>query len=336
MNENQHPHMQNFGAVAPTASRGAVAAPKAIMRASASKPHHKWWLLALGLALAVLAGLGLVSRANAMIPTGQPASPASPKAPYSPNAPNSCAVPGFTFPTPYMVGTNPFSVAVGDFNRDGIQDLAATNSNSDNVSVLLGNSSGGFGAAANFAAGAAPYGVAVSDFNGDGIQDLVTANNVSNDATVLLGTGTGSFGSATSFVVGFASPIFVAAEDLNRDGKPDLAVGGFSNTRILLNSCTFPCASPNFSGAGTLGSGAVSIAAADLDRDGILDLASVNNDSFVYVRLGNGSGGFGSLSSFAVGTTAQSVSVADLNRDGNADLSVANYGSDNVSVLLGN
>ena len=31
-----------------------------------------------------------------------------------------------------------------------------------------------------------------------------------------------------------------------------------------------------------------------------------------------------------------SVAVGDFNRDGNPDLAVANYGSNNVSILLGN
>src|SRR5215469_1565652 len=37
----------------------------------------------------------------------------------------------------YAAGTNPFSVAVGDFNRDGFPDLVVANRGSSNVSVLL-------------------------------------------------------------------------------------------------------------------------------------------------------------------------------------------------------
>src|SRR5260370_37461284 len=52
----------------------------------------------------------------------------------------------------FDAGQNPYSVAVGDFNRDGVQDLAVANHNSSNVSVLLGNGDGSFQAAQNFAA----------------------------------------------------------------------------------------------------------------------------------------------------------------------------------------
>src|SRR5260370_2049516 len=72
------------------------------------------------------------------------------------------------FPT----GVNPFSVAVGDFNGDGIKDLAVANTSSDNVSVLLGNGDGTFQLARNFAVGSHPSSVPVGDFNGDGRPGL--------------------------------------------------------------------------------------------------------------------------------------------------------------------
>jgi hypothetical protein len=52
--------------------------------------------------------------------------------------------------------------------------------------------------------------------------------------------------------------------------------------------------------------------------------------------LGNGSGGFGPLVNFAAGDAPYSVAVGDFNGDGRPDLAMANFASDNVSVLLGN
>src|SRR5205809_202242 len=72
----------------------------------------------------------------------------------------------------YGAGTSPFSIAVGDFNRDGIKDLVTANYISNNVSVLLGTGTGTFGAATNFPVGTQPTSVAVGDFNVDGIEDL--------------------------------------------------------------------------------------------------------------------------------------------------------------------
>ena len=70
----------------------------------------------------------------------------------------------------WPVGAVPYSVAVGDFNGDGILDIVASNFTSNDVTILLGNGSGGFSAATGgpFAVGTGPYSVAVGDFNRDG------------------------------------------------------------------------------------------------------------------------------------------------------------------------
>ena len=138
----------------------------------------------------------------------------------------------------FPVGSFPRSVAVGDFNGDGKQDLAAANNGSNNVSILLGDGAGNFSAATTFGAGSNPWSVAVGDFNGDGKQDLAVANWGSSNVSIFLGDGTGSFSAATNFAVG-GGPFSVAVGDFNGDGKQDLAVANSQsdNVSILLRSC---------------------------------------------------------------------------------------------------
>src|SRR5713101_5902772 len=103
----------------------------------------------------------------------------------------------------YEVGSGPFPVAVGDFNGDGIKDLAVANVSSNNVSVLWGNGDGSFQAPRNFAAGSVPVSVAVGDFNGDGHLDLAVSNNTAaGTVAVLLGNGDGSFQAPRIFAAG--------------------------------------------------------------------------------------------------------------------------------------
>jgi hypothetical protein len=86
----------------------------------------------------------------------------------------------------FDAGDDPFSVAVGDFNGDGILDVAVANGNSDTVSVLLGNGDGSFQAPDIYAAGSGPSSVAVGDLNGDVAPDLAVANFESNGVSILL------------------------------------------------------------------------------------------------------------------------------------------------------
>jgi hypothetical protein len=83
-------------------------------------------------------------------------------------------------------GSSPWSVGVGDFNADGLLDIAAANQDSHTVSVLLNAGDGRFGATTESpTVGSDPLSLAVGDFNGDGHADIVTANLSDNDVSVL-------------------------------------------------------------------------------------------------------------------------------------------------------
>jgi hypothetical protein len=140
----------------------------------------------------------------------------------------------------YAAGSAPYSVAVGDFNGDGIPDLAVANVGSDNVSVLLGHGDGTFGPAVNYGVGISPRSVAVGDFNGDGVPDLAVVYR--GGVRVLLGNGDGTFQTTpTSYVAG-SVPASVAVGDFNGDGLPDFAVANSSSNdvSILLNDSIWP------------------------------------------------------------------------------------------------
>ena len=80
-------------------------------------------------------------------------------------------------------------VRAGDFNGDGIVDLATANQARDTVSVMLGFGDGAFSAPQSYAVGTSPYAIAVADFDGDLIDDIASADYNDGAVTVLLGLG---------------------------------------------------------------------------------------------------------------------------------------------------
>ena len=193
------------------------------------------------------------------------------------------------------------AIAVADLNGDGHPDVVVIGDNAPGlVSVLLGNGDGTFQEQVNYSMGGdEPGGVAIADVNGDGHPDLIVASECQdgdcNDGivTVLLGNGDGTFQSPVIYSSGGIGAGSVTIADVNGDGHSDLvatdsASGGSGEIGVLLGNGdgTFQPAVSFPSG----GLGPVSVAAADLNRDGKPDLVVVNESSTSVGVLLNNSG----------------------------------------------
>ena len=229
-----------------------------------------------------------------------------------------------------QVFDNCTAVAVGDFNKDGILDVAWVSST---LYVSLGDGKGGFQAPISSSVEYPPgFQMVTGDFNGDGKLDVVGVNSVGN-VGVFLGNGDGTFSQKwQDFGEGLGS--FIGVADFNQDGILDLYVSGhgLGNQwfKIFLGNGdgTFSLFQTYYINGFAIFAGLPAIG--DFNRDGKLDLAvPESSGSSDQLYLGNGDGTFNPSTVFS--GAQQYLAAADMNHDGKLDLI-----TDSGCILLGN
>ncbi|MFN0138364.1 MAG: LamG-like jellyroll fold domain-containing protein [Phycisphaerae bacterium] len=154
---------------------------------------------------------------------------------FGPTAPASAQC-GMLFATPTASLASGYELASGDFNSDGIVDLATTTVNT-NVEIRFGNGDGTFRFGEHAAALGDCHFLRARDFNRDGYPDLVVTHYNQGRISLSLGNGDGTFQPPAYFTVG-NRPSSVTADYLNGDGLLDLVVThtGESYVSVLMGT----------------------------------------------------------------------------------------------------
>jgi hypothetical protein len=244
-------------------------------------------------------------------------------------------------------------LAVQDLNGDGRPEIVTGNNGDNTVSIFQNLSTVGniaFAARVDFPAGNGASSVAIGDLDGDGQPDLAVANINDGTISVLRNTGIGGNISTNSFATkvdfpALATPFPIAIGDLDGDGKLDLVVGGNENSQAIsvyrntstVGSITTNSFAPHvdFAAPGWVNS----LALADLDGDGKIDIAVVSQLSSVFSIFKNVStpGSFTSTSlagrvDYPTGWNPNGVVIGDLNGDGRPDVVFANSYDNNIFI----
>jgi hypothetical protein len=247
----------------------------------------------------------------------------------------------FSNQTTYFTGFNSgsSSVAIGDFNNDSQLDIVVTNELQYNVGIFLGGPYKVFKLQLTLITGngSLPLAFAIGDFNNDMHMDIAIANSGTNNVGIFLGYGNDSFTNQTIHFTG-SSPRSLAVGDFNNDTRLDIVVANSNdnNVGILLGYGNGLFTNQTTYSTG-ISSQPYSVAVGDFDSDTLLDIIVANyraNDVVVLLGYGNGTFADPKMFSIGYGTSPFVVVGGDFNNDKKLDFAVANYGTDNLKILL--
>ncbi|WP_181418485.1 FG-GAP-like repeat-containing protein, partial [Phyllobacterium leguminum] len=243
--------------------------------------------------------------------------------------------------TTLPAGKGPSSATAGDFNADGIEDIAVA-SGDQTISVYLGTSDGKFQLPPiSWATNGNPYPIEAGDFDNNGTLDLAVGNG--SNLTVFKNPGTGHFnGQVDTPASDFQS---LVPGDFDNDGNLDVAVVHDKNLQVYLGNGQngFSPASGGTTAPGNAPGTYYRSAAGDFNKDGNLDLVVPDGqrNGNVWVLLGDGQGNFQpNPANFPVQSKdryAASTAVADFDGDGNLDFAAGvfdKYPYQSSSILV--
>lgn len=234
-------------------------------------------------------------------------------------------------------GAGPRDVCFGDFDGNGIGDVATADGRGDTVSILLGSPSGALAPPVAVSVGAGPSAIECGEISGDASSDFVVALEGASTVVFARSNGDGSF--TLSDPVGVASgPVDLALIDVNGDGffdAPTVGAAGAVTALTLMQSGGFVSAGEQPTAPFVASPGGLAVGNFSGGVDTVPDVAVFGGAGLV-VGLGVGDGSFGEFSQMSAGTVGTALAKgtsADVTGDGLDDVIVADSAMGGVFIL---
>jgi hypothetical protein len=246
--------------------------------------------------------------------------------------------PPIVYNTSGTYGNSPQTVAIGDVNHDGRNDVVIGNSGK-NIEVFLQSAAGGLDPGVAYATSDSDK-IRIADLNNDGLLDIVGIGWGNNSVSIWYQNGNGTLNLPVSYSVTHAGWDDLDAGDVNNDGLTDIIVmSGMSPNGIRVLSQrpdgTFnPAVTYNFGPSSSTGGVAVGDVNGDNLKDVVMTYGGNRPGSKIAVFSQNSLGSLGSATSHDSYDIPIAVEIADVDGDGRKDVIVLHNGWAAIGVYL--
>ncbi|MCK6556114.1 VCBS repeat-containing protein [Candidatus Binatia bacterium] len=233
----------------------------------------------------------------------------------------------------------PAAMTDGDFNRDGVPDLAIVNATANRVAVRLSNRAlfqagdclGAIAQGRVYEVGTAPTGIASGDFDQNRTIDVVVATQAG--VSLLRNDGTGTFTVEAPLSAG-SDPQEVLVANVDGDGFADIVVGNGAGNAVTI---LYGLAGGGFAApvSRAVGGAVTAVAVADFNDDSFLDLAVATDfgQLVVLIQDHDAPRTFTNLAPLDVGVKPTALGIGDFNRDGKPDIAVTSGGAEGMVTI---
>ncbi len=137
-------------------------------------------------------------------------------------------------PIPYVDGTKPRYVAIGDVTCDGWNDISVVHKKTNELLVYENHGNFNFSSFGTYPTSEDPHSVEVKDINGDCSHDVLVSHVGGNFVYIYENDGEGLL--EKTVLESDHGPAHVISDDVNEDGRPDILTacvnGGYFNVHI--------------------------------------------------------------------------------------------------------
>ncbi len=220
------------------------------------------------------------------------------------------------------------AMAVADVNDDGVPDLSVSSNTDRTVTTFAGDGTGGFSLLATATTATTPGAIAAAPIDADGDVDLVVVSSDSDKLLLVPGTGLATFMAVPSVVGGED----IAAAMVSDGDRADVIVASFGLNAVALHGNEGgTLAAPGLVYAGNTPS---SIAVADIDSDGAVDMLVTNYaEGEVSLLRGRDLRTQVTPEQVSAADVVAALTVADIDDDGRGEMIAAYPLSDQIGVL---